>query len=176
MKKIILSLILVSAALSFTFAQKSNPVKSVDVTARSIASQPADKPLVIDLTHNGTVYNLAAGIDYSRVQVRAATGEIAVDRLTGRFRTDAPVLLGNAADLRAGHFGFSPNDGLRVSNPGVSNATCEFGLCGCTGYHDCNDLDRSGTCAVGTWSCGVWKVGPSTGKRGCVCLVKLSQS
>jgi hypothetical protein len=101
MKRIALTVISLLLALSFTLAQKGNQVKSVDITARTIESPSADKPLVIDLTHNGSIYKLAAGIDYRRVQVRTASGDIAMNRLTDRFRTDRAVVLGNAKAVRA---------------------------------------------------------------------------
>jgi hypothetical protein len=172
MKKTVLVLLLVLLTLSLAIAQKTS-VKQTEVTSEQIARLPARQAYVIDLA-GGEVFNLAPGMDYSRVRVRTEAGEKPLGNLANRFRTDRNILIGNFDDLAAISFGF-PTE-IEITRPDrISNASCEkeSGTCGCVGKKDCGDLGRSGKCASGTVSCGVWANGPNKGKRGCVCLMKL---
>ena len=82
MKRISLIIVTTLTLALLVFAQSRTPqlgtVKKVEVTAQTIASQPTGKPFVLDLTRRGTIYNLAAGIDYSRLRVRTAGGDLGV--------------------------------------------------------------------------------------------------
>jgi hypothetical protein len=172
MKKTILVLLLVMLALNLATAQK-NPVRQTEVTSQEIARLPARQAYVINLT-GGEVYNVAPGVDYSRVRVRTAAGEKPLGNLANRFRTDRNILIGDFDDLTAINFGFPPE--IEISHPDrISNAQCSktTSTCGCTGKKDCGDLGRSGKCLSGSVSCGTWGGGPDKGKRGCVCLMKL---
>src|SRR5438132_14305480 len=89
------------ALLVSAFGQTPQPkaIKRVEVTAQTIASQPASKPYIIDLTRTGTIYVLAAGIDYSRVRVRTSTGEKAMSDLVKRLGIKQ---LGTSGTLKLG--------------------------------------------------------------------------
>ena len=166
MKKIILAVTLLTLALGFTVAQK-NSTKQVEVTAQTLTSQPTGKPYVIDLTRGGTIYSLAAGIDYSRVRIHTAKGDKVIGDMVGRFSTDDKIFLGRIDDLRLKGFG-QPTDTSQP--PGLSEVRCDDASCGCAGRQDCSDLSRSGKCEDGTASCGTWQVGRWKGRWGCQCL------
>jgi len=171
MKLTILAITLVVLAFGFVFAQK-NSVRQTEVTSGKIAQQPAGQPYVINIAR-GEVYNLAPGVDFSRIRLRTSAGEKALSSLANRFRTDRNVLIGSFEDLSSIDFGFPT--GIDIARPDrISGAQCDkqAGVCGCTGKKDCGDLGRSGKCSSGTVSCGTWGVGPDKGKRGCVCLMK----
>jgi hypothetical protein len=172
MKKVILAATVLGVALSLSSAQNKNQVRQVEVSARTVASQPATKPYVLDLTRAGTVYSLGPGTDFSRLLVRTDGGEKSIGNLASQFRTDKNILIGTLNDLWRINFGFPTVDDISGPNR-VSEAQCKDGVCGCTGKKDCGDLGRSGKCASGTVTCGTWGVGPDKGKRGCQCLVKL---
>ncbi len=113
MKKTVLLLVLVTLALDLATAQK-NSVKQTVVTSEAIAQLPARQAYVLNLT-GGQVYNVAPGVDYSRLRVRTAAGEKPLDNLANRFRTDRNILIGDFKDLTAIDFGFPPE--IEISRP-----------------------------------------------------------
>ena len=157
MKKIILGATFLTLAFSFSTAQKTAPIKKVQVTAATIASQPAGKPYVIDLTRNGTVYDMAAGFDYSRVRVRTPRGEMPLSALVKKpgLTAGSKFLLGTASDLRAQNFGF-PGGGT-LQDPGGGGGTspkitCDpatqpNSLCTCHGFSECLLMVLDKVCA-----------------------------
>ncbi len=179
MKKIILAVTILSLALSFTTAQEKGKKergsfrnKKVQVTAETLAG----KPYVIDLTRDGKSYEVTAGIDYSLVRVRTATGEVALsDMVKARGGAGKKFLLGTLNDLSAQNFGFpggtseppdrgtSEADRHDVSSPGSPMFAWT-----CKGRRDCSDLTRSGKCNSKTMQCGTG----SDGKHGCTCIEK----
>jgi hypothetical protein len=148
MKKVGLALTLLSLAFSFSIAQKETPkkvpIKVVGVTARTVAGRPAGKAYPLDLTRKGTIYNLAADVDYSRVQVRTAKGEIwtMADLLkkTGRA-VSGKLRIGLTSDIRAQKLSLA-----RISGGTTLNYNCEGILCSCTGDEDCNDMFTKEAC------------------------------
>ena len=74
MNRIIVA-VAVLALASCSTAGDEKQVKEVRVTNQTIATQPAGAPYVIDLTRSGTTYDVAAGIDSSRVRVRTSSKE-----------------------------------------------------------------------------------------------------
>jgi hypothetical protein len=161
MKKIIFAVTLFSL-FGCTTAQQKESIKEVDLTPKTLASQPADKPLLIDLSVSGTVYNVADDIDYSRVRVLLPPGEMAMSDLARKLgMTRKPFVLGSFSDMGGLYFGLSPD-------AGTSSATCGDLLCECQGYADCNNLDRAGVCFKTSWGCNKVPGLP----KGCVCLNK----
>jgi len=146
MKKIGLALTLLSLAFSFVIAQKETPkkvqVKEVGVTARTVASRPAGKAYSLDLTKKGTIYGLAADVDYSRVQIHTAKGDTTMADLlkkTGRA-VSGKLRVGLTSDIKAQKLSLT-----RVSG-GTLNFNCEGILCSCSGDDDCNDMFTRGGC------------------------------
>ena len=146
MKKIGLALTLLSLAFSFGIAQKvapkKIPIKQVPVTARTVATRPAGKSYLLDLTRKGTIYNLAGDVDYSRVQVRTSKSELTMADLlkkTGKTVT-GKLRIGLTSDIRTQNLGLA-----RISS-GTLNYNCEGILCSCTGDEDCNNMFTKEAC------------------------------
>jgi len=143
--------------------------KPVQVTAQTIASQPAERPYVIDLTRSGASYDVAAGLEYTRLQVRTSTGDMGLNEFVSRRRHSAGkrLLLGSSLDDLIDAL---PPD----SGGGVAEATCDRGVnsCYCNGRKDCSDLSKSGKCKSGPSDaiCGEG-AGGGTG-WGCSCRMK----
>ena len=172
MKRISLSMLvaltLVLLASAYSRATHSGTIKKETVTAQTVASQPAGKPYVLDLTRKGIVYEVATGIDYSRAVVRTSTGEQPMSALARKLGLTGSFLLGTWRDLSAIDFGFSPGSGtLNPPDGGPTAAKCDTLVCTCNGRQDCSDLSKSGKCGE-TAACGVGK-GGKPGKWGCTC-------
>ena len=67
----------------------------MQVTAQTVASQQAGRQYVIDVTREGAVYDVAAGIDYGRVEVRTSNGDIPLNKFARQrgFSTGNKLLL-----------------------------------------------------------------------------------
>ena len=134
MKKIILAVSLIALALSFIAAQDKASIKRVRLTAKTLASQPAGEANVIDLTRNGTIYDMAAGIDYSRVRIRTSKGEMPTD-VAKRLGRHGSFLLGTLSDMRVLLLSdLSPTGGIS------RKYSCDETLCTCKGAKSCNDM------------------------------------
>ena len=138
MKKIILPLIALSLTVSFTTAQKQ-PVKQVQVKSQTVAAQPRGKSYALDLTRKGTIYNLPADVDITRVRIRTAKGEVALSDLVQKNDKSGRLMVGFANDFRGMK--------LNLGSPDVAaRYTCEGLKCKCTGDADCNDMFTDGVC------------------------------
>jgi hypothetical protein len=163
MRKLVTLATLLLAAYSFsiTAAQKHGSIKRVEVTPKSVAGRGA-KPYVIDLTRGGTAYELAKGLDYSRVRVRTSKGEQTISEVLGNRTIEGKLLLGLTTDLRQ----------LKL-NLGASSTrqfNCDIpALCSCSGDADCNDLFSSGKCGD-VAGCTIGQPGDAPK---CWCLKKL---
>jgi hypothetical protein len=145
MKKIILAVTLLTLAFSFSTAQKTAPIEKVQVTARTIARQPADQPYRIDLTRNGRIYVLAAGIDYSRVRIRTSKGEVAMSDMVKPLRRTGKLLVGTLSDMRVqmpalvGGTSRPPVGGTSQEPP-----RCKYygtsRVCTCDGWFSCAEM------------------------------------
>lgn len=134
-----LAAILLTLALGLTIAQKKQPVKRVELTAQTISKQPKGKPYALDLTRKGTLYNLAADADYSRVQIHTATGEMALADLVEKSGKNGRLVIGLITDLRG--------IGLKLGSPKVPfKYRCEGLTCKCSGDADCSDMFAAGVC------------------------------
>jgi hypothetical protein len=89
---------------------QTGPVKKMQVTTQTLANLPAGKSYVIDLSRNGTIYYVAKGVDYSRIQVRTSTGKLEsltdlvkkagiFPDLGGVLKDAANLILATASDL-----------------------------------------------------------------------------
>jgi hypothetical protein len=131
-----------------TYGQAPGAINKVQVTAQALTSHRAGERYVIDLTRKGTVYDVAAAVDLSRVRVRTATEERALSEVVkqiglpgGRF------LIGTAQDLRTVNFGLPSRT---VS--GIRPQTTAF-HCGSNGVCLCNPASPTDCFALGTTEC-----------------------
>jgi hypothetical protein len=142
MKRIITALLLLLFALSFSFtaAQKTSPVKRIEVSSRTIASKRRGQSYVMDFTRKGTVYSLAAGSDYRRVRVHTSKGDRQISELLKGRTIKGNLIVGRTADLRGTRLGL-------VRPTVVMQYNCDDpAVCTCSGDDDCNDLFSSGKC------------------------------
>jgi hypothetical protein len=160
MKKLILTMTLLTLAVGFTTAQKKpvqkeTPIKQVQVTARTVETQPAGKAYVLDLNskEKRTLYTIAAGTDYSRIQFRSSTGEMTVKDVVSRSGASGRLLVGTPRDMLS-----SGLKTLRMSSSAQSRGSgnkfigCDGSICICTGDGDCNKmLSPGGDCPEGSY-------------------------
>lgn len=177
MKRIRLSMgvmmLLVLLVSAYSRVTQSGTIKKETVTAQTIASQPAGKPYVIDLTRKGTDYEVAANVA-SQVRIRSAKGEIALSDLIREMELTGSMFLLTA----------SPGGGT-ITPPNVVSRATQNGngtLAACKGAStgkDCTDLTNSGLCS-GMLVCGTLGSGWGKGKdgvqyggqKGCGCTTK----
>jgi hypothetical protein len=149
MKKITLAIALLLVAVGSTVAQKDMTaqrrptIKQVQVTTQAVARQPVSKAYTVDLTRKGTIYNLASGVDYSRVRIRTAKGDMTMAELIQKSgkNISGALRIGMTSDIRAQKLNLSRRPG-----GGGLNFSCENLVCVCTGDKDCNDLFTSDLC------------------------------
>jgi hypothetical protein len=150
---IILVALALMALLISTYSQtpSARAVKKIQVTSQTLASLQAGKPYVVDLSRNGTVYNVASGVDYSRIQVRNAAGKVmTLSELINKAGSKAkkpsagqPLVLGTVKNLRV----TKAIPGRSPASRGSRIIACEGAICACTGYDDCIDmLGENGVC------------------------------
>lgn len=157
---------------AYSRTPQTGAVKKVSVTSQTLASQRAGQPYVIDLTRTGAVYEISAGIDYSRVRVRTATGEKPLSDLVKLYGKTGKFLLGATTDLVAANFGFSPDDTLDPSTEAakVKPPHCTGGLCTCNRTAQCTIMARD-YCVKGSVGCGAG-YGTNPNLPGCMCADK----
>jgi hypothetical protein len=173
MKRLTLAWFLLSLVLACTPYRPTEEIKQVEVTKKSLSGHAADRPYVIDLTRTGTLYEVAAGVDPSLVEVRASTRAVPLGAVARRFAgSDAVLLVGTFDDLNTRGFGFPPEGG---EDGGGVAAKCDGptadspGICNCTGKKDCADMSKAGLCTGrGSAVCGKG----SNGHWGCSCIAK----
>jgi hypothetical protein len=157
MKRISIVFILALALLGSVQSQtrQSVSLNKVQVTAQTISSQQAGKPYVIDLSRKGTVYSVASGVDYSRIQLRNSAGTVITltdlfNKAGSRAKTLAAnktLVFGAVSDLRALNIG-----GTIVATRPNQFKACDGRICICTGDDDCNILlSPGGGCPEGSW-------------------------
>ena len=143
MKKVTIAITFLVIAFSLSLAQRTAPTaRTKVVSAKTVSGLPAGKKYEVDLTRKGTIYNLAADVDYSRVRVRTAKGEMSMADLlkkTGKTMT-GKVRVGMTSDIRSQKLGLARLGGGRL------NFNCEGLLCSCSGDDDCNDMFTTGGC------------------------------
>ena len=149
MKRISVSIFVILILALLVYAQSQIPsgtIKRVDVTAQTIASQPAGKPFVLDLTNRGTIYTLAAGIDHSRLRVRLAGSEVAVSDTVKKIGSSSSKLFLGTLDDMSGQNFFFPKVGGSQPAAAAAQYTCSSGACQCEGFSDCLRLRLDKLC------------------------------
>jgi hypothetical protein len=113
--------------------------RRIEVNAQTIAALPSGKNYVVDLTQRGVAYEFSSQtgqIDFSRVRVRTAQGEVAIGSfLETTFLKDK--LAGFKYTTRAFSLATRPPGTLQNPPTGTSNFDCNPDLCSCTGKRDC---------------------------------------
>jgi hypothetical protein len=143
MKRIFSVVSFLALALGCATSQKNEPVR-VRLTPEVLAGQPPDTAYVIDLTRDGTVYEVPADIDYARARVRTSKSEMPLSDAVKRLQLEGSAfLVGSADDLGRLNFGFPPGDTPPPPSDGVSEAQCNGIICGCSGKKDCGDLGKA---------------------------------
>ena len=59
----------------------SHSINQVEITAETLASRTAEQPLVLDLSDNGTIYNVAGNVDHNRVLIRTPNSDMVMSYL-----------------------------------------------------------------------------------------------
>jgi hypothetical protein len=117
-------------------------LRRVEVNTKTITALTPGKNYVVDLTQRGVVYEFshqAGAIDFSRVKVRTARGEVAI----GSY-LETTILKDKLAGFKykSQAFSIATRQPGTVKNPssGTSNFSCNSALCSCSGARDCSDL------------------------------------
>jgi hypothetical protein len=149
-----------------------NTLRRIDVNAKTITALAPGKNYIVDLTQRGVIYEFspqAGQIDFSRVRVRTAQGEVAI----GSF-LETTYLKDKLAGFKYASQAFSletlPSGTLQNPPSGTSNsAGCHADIsagtiCSCSGVVDCKYL-KAKICA----SPILCATNPITGEKFCSC-------
>jgi hypothetical protein len=148
-------------------ATRPATIKRVQVNAQTIKALSPGKKVVADLTKRGMVYEFYAGagqIDFNRVVVRTARGEMTIGSLLENMfpKNRFPGFNYTAQSFRLG------TQRLGTLSPSLmktSNFECNPHSCICRGLDDCEDL------IIGSSLCPFWGcIKDENGEYVCVCL------
>jgi hypothetical protein len=178
MKRILIIAMLVAfaqMASGFSPMPQTSPppasLRRIEVNAKTITALAPGKNYIVDLTQRGVIYEFspqAGQIDFSRVRVRTAQGEVAIgtfiektlpkDKLAGfKYKSQAFGLATRpSGTLQNPPTGASPHIGTQarleatsITVQGASGAKsilCSRDACACIGPDDCTDLLNNGPC------------------------------
>jgi hypothetical protein len=136
-----------SGSLSAAAPQTPTPtLRRIAVDRQTIAVLPRDKKYVIDLTQRGVVYRFQAGsrIDFSRVTVRTARGEVAIGAFLKKMIPPSKLATFKYTS-QSFSLGTRPTGTLTNLPSGPSQIlVCGKVSCVCSG-HDCFDMVFGGT-------------------------------
>lgn len=144
-------------------ARATIPLRSIQVNARTIAALPSGKKYVVDLTQRGVVYEFnsqTSQIDFSRVVVRTAKGEVAIESFLKstflKVKLVGFTFGSQSFSLRTRATGTFQSPPPATTPP--SKIECGRFTCICEGADDCLDLAlKSGRCASRTDVFFCWK-------------------
>ncbi len=147
---ILVALIFTSSRSPLTSAQKgASALRRIQVNGQTITALPIGKKYVVDLTQRGVKYEFdpkAGQIDFSRVMVRTARGEVTI-------RSFLETLI--PKDKLAGFKYASQSFSLGTRLPGTVQTPfqntskiikCSGFVCTCEGESECQDLLDSRLC------------------------------
>src|SRR5262245_40101427 len=176
MKRIMIIATLIALALTVAgFASmpqtfpEPNLLRRIDVNAKTITALAPGKNYIVDLTQRGVVYEFspqAGQIDFSRVRVRTARGEVAI----GSF-LETTYLKDKLAGFKYATQSFSlatrPPGTLQNPPTDTSNLSCnpETKICSCIGKKACTNLMFE-TSLCDEFFCAI---NPLTGEKVCSC-------
>jgi hypothetical protein len=120
-------------------------LQRIQVNARTITTLPTSKKYVVDLTRRGVKYEFdpkMGQIDFGRVVVRTAQGEVAIDTLLEKIfpKAESPSFKFSSQSFILGTAttGSRPRASTALST--ALNFDCDGVLCTCKGTFDCLDL------------------------------------
>ena len=130
--------------------------RRIQVNAQMIKALGPRKNYVVDLTKRGVFYQFdskSREIDFSRVRVRTAKGEVAIRSYLERFLNDLKVQLpGFKFTSQSFSLGTQPGGPLPSLRPAPSYLkSCNQTSCICTTQEDCEALAGSVICI--NWFC-----------------------
>lgn len=136
-------------AANFSYATLAR-ARVVRVTAADIAKLPARGNYVVDLRRGNVAYDLdgtGRAIDWSRVRIRKAAGEVAllayVRERFPKMAVKMPTrLLIGATDgiVQIKEFADAPDDS-------TEHKCFEDNICECAGFRDCKKMLKAGVCS-----------------------------
>lgn len=155
-----------SPAVQITQKKSLTTLQTTRINAQTINKLSRGKKVVADLTKRGVAYEFDAGagqIDFNRVVVRTAQGEVTIGSL---LKTMIPKskLTSFKYTTRSFRLGTQRTGRLSTTLPKTSNFECDSYTCFCHGLEDCEDLIL-GTSLCTDWVC--WK--DEHGKYVCGC-------
>lgn len=129
-------------------AARSVTIKRIQVNAQTIRALPGGKKYVVDLTQRGVVYEFdskSGQIDFSRVMVRTARGDVAI----GAF-LETTFLKAELAGFKYSSQAFSvatrPAGTFQSRQARTSSFRCGDVVCTCVGGDDCDNMVYSTAC------------------------------
>jgi hypothetical protein len=145
-----------------------NTLRRIDINTKTITALAPGKNYIVDLTQRGVIYEFSpqvGQIDFSRVRVRTAQGEVAI----GSF-LETTYLKDKLAGFKYKSQAFSlatrPPGTLQNPPADTSNFKCSAIQCACNGTFDCNDLIFNTSLCGGPIFCAP---NPITGEKVCIC-------
>jgi len=157
---------------SFSVAAPQAPrtsLRRIAVNTRTIATLPAGKNYVVDLTQHGVKYEFdpkAGKINLTRVLVRTATGEVPIGRFLEKTFLKAE-LTGFKYTSQAFSIATLPARTTQTRAASTGNFHCGEEVCTCIGDDDCDNMGDSLACA-GKFFCAK---NPITGQVVCSCQI-----
>lgn len=157
-----------STSSAFQKSQRKSftTLQTTRINAQTIKTLTRGKKVVADLTKRGVVYEFDVGagqIDFSRVVVRTARGEVTIDSLLKRM-IPKDKLTTFKYTTRSFKLGTRPTGSLTPTLMKTSNFVCDTWTCTCRGLEDCEGLIL-GTTLCTDWFCFL----DEHGKYVCVC-------
>jgi hypothetical protein len=143
--------LLIAGALAITAFSGPRPqtprtttaIRRIPVNARTVTALPGGKNFVVDLTQRGVKYEFdakAGQIDFSRVKVRTAQGEVAIGAFLER-RIPRAKLAAHPYTSRSFIIGTSAAGSTRIPSRNRSDVDCyPNGSCVCEGEIDCETM------------------------------------
>ena len=130
--------------------------RRIQVNAQTIKALGLRKNYVVDLTKRGVFYQFdskSREIDFSRVRVRTAKGEVAISSYLERFLHDLKDKVpGFKFTYQSFSLGTQPGGPLPSLRPATSYfKSCNQTACICTTQADCEDLAATVICV--NWFC-----------------------
>ena len=122
-------------------------LRRIQVNAQTIAALAPGKNYVVDLTQRGVIYEFspqAGQMDFSRVRVRTAQGEVAI----GTF-IEKTLPKDKLAEFKykSQAFGIATRPPGTLQNPSNgASKFCSHDVCTCFGPDECTDLLNNGPC------------------------------
>ena len=122
-------------------------LRRIQVNAQTITALAPGKNYVVDLTQRGVVYEFspqAGQIDFSRVRVRTAQGEVAIDTFIEKTLPKDKLA---EFKYKSQAFGIATRPPGTLQNPSNgASKFCSRDICTCFDPVECTDLLNNGPC------------------------------